>query len=169
MAKLWKAGRGKLGFMQPLLGSWAAEANSEMGPLRCTRKFERTLNGSYIRLHARWSFGAKIEAPCGESSPKKVGPYQEFALIGVGADGKVGFWSFTSDGKQSQGTLADATDLHPEAIGFEARMPAGHARMVYWPDPEGGFSWVVESKTQKGWRRFVEHHYRPVDDAPVAS
>ena len=32
---------------------------------------------------------------------------------------------------------------------------------VYWPDDKGGFFWVVESKTAKGWRRFVTHHYHP--------
>jgi hypothetical protein len=72
----------------------------------------------------------------------------------------MGFWSFTSDGKSSRGRLADATDLHAKAIGFEAQMPAGLARMVYWPHEEGGVRWVVESKTKKGWNRFVEHHYR---------
>jgi hypothetical protein len=40
-------------------------------------------------------------------------------------------------------------------------MPAGFSRMAYWPDNGGGFVWVVESKTAKGWRRFTEHHYRP--------
>jgi hypothetical protein len=37
MGKTWKKGRGKLGFLQPLLGRWTAEAKSEMGPVRCTR------------------------------------------------------------------------------------------------------------------------------------
>ncbi len=82
------------------------------------------------------------------------------ALIGAGDEGKVCFWSFTSDGKRSQGTIADVTDLHAEAVGFEAQMPAGFARMAYWPDEEGGFFWVVESKTKKGWKRFVKHQYR---------
>ncbi len=87
--------------------------------------------------------------------------YEEIALIGVGDDGHPGFWSFTSDGKRSWGTKADVTDLHPEAIGFEADMPAGRARMAYWPDATNGFHWVVESKTKKGWHRFTEHHYVP--------
>ena len=38
----------------------------------------------------------------------------------MGDNGIVCFWSFTSDGKRSQGSLADVTDIHPEAIGFEA-------------------------------------------------
>jgi hypothetical protein len=96
-----------------------------------------------------------------QHSPGKFsGPYEEVAIYGVGDVGQVGFWSFTSDGKRSQGTVADVTDLHDEAIGFEAQMPAGLARMAYWPDGEGGFFWVVESKNAKGWRRFTQHHYR---------
>ena len=157
MAKAWKKGRGKLGFLQPLLGSWRADAESPMGPLRCTRTFEAVLGGSYIQLTARWEFGATAKGT--EESGGGKG-YQEITLIGAGDEGKVCFWSFTSDGKRSQGTVADVTDLHDEAIGFEAQMPAGLARMAYWPE-EGGFVWVVESKTAKGWRRFVEHHYRP--------
>jgi hypothetical protein len=85
--------------------------------------------------------------------------YRELALIGVGEDKEVCFWSFTSDGKRSEGKLADVTDVHPEAIGFEAQMPAGLARMIYWPDADGGYHWAVESKTKKGWNRFTEHHY----------
>jgi hypothetical protein len=148
MARVWKKGRGKLGFLRPLLGQWTAEAQTPMGPVRCTRIFEEILRGSYVRLDARWEFSA--------------GVYQELALIGAGDGGKVCFWSFTSDGKRSQGTVADVTDLHPEAVGFEAQMPAGFARMAYWPDDGEGFFWVVESKTAKGWRRFTEHHYRPL-------
>jgi hypothetical protein len=162
MAKLWKRGRGKLGFMQPLLGNWVADAQTPMGPVRCTRSFTRTLNNSYIRLDARWLFGGGAAKPAeGEAGSLDGKAYEEMAVIGVGDEGEVVFWSFTSDGKRSQGTVADASDLHEEAIGFEAQMPAGLARMVYWPDEDGGFFWVVESKTVKGWKRFVEHHYRP--------
>jgi hypothetical protein len=50
-----------------------------------------------------------------------------------------------------EGTLADATDLHPQAVGFEAQMDMGLARQAYWPDAEGtGFHWVVESRTKNG-------------------
>src|SRR5262245_55667701 len=163
MAKSWKKGRGKLGFLQPLLGRWLAEASTPMGPVRCTRVFEPVLNGSFIRLEARWEFGAaaaKSKEQCADVPGKVGGAYQEIALIGVGDEREVCFWSFTSDGKRSHGTVADVTDLHPEAIGFEAQMPAGLARMAYWPDDGDGFVWVVESKTAKGWRRFVEHHYQ---------
>ena len=118
-----------------------------MGPARCTRIFEK-FGGSYIHLDASWEFGPRV--------------YREIALIGVGADGKVGFWSFTNDGKRSQGTVADVTDLHAEAIGFEAQMDAGLARMADWPDGKGGFFWVVESKRKRAGSDYVEHRYRPL-------
>ena len=134
-----------------------------MGPIRCTRSFETVLGGRYIELRARWEFGHL--APCvacddakGSSLAGKV--YEEFALFGAGAEGHVAFWSFTSDGKRSEGIEADVTDLHAEAIGFEAQMPAGRARQAYWP-VESGFVWVVESRNAQGWRRFVEHAYGP--------
>jgi hypothetical protein len=147
MAKLWKKGRGKLGAFAPLHGSWVAEAASPRGPVRCHRKLEPILGSNYLRLEVRWEFG-----PRGSSRL-----YEELAVIGVGGDGRVRFWSFTSDGKCSESSLADVTHIHPEAIGFEAEMPAGRARMAYWPDPDGGFHWAVESKTKKGWNRFAEH------------
>ncbi len=143
----WKKGRGKLGFMQPLEGRYLAVADSEMGQVTCERTFSRVLAGAYVQLEANWSL--------------KTGSYQELALFGVDADGVVRFWSFTSDKKQAVGKLADVTDIHPQAIGFEAQMPAGLARQAYWPDDGDGFFWAVESKTKKGWNRFTEHHYRP--------
>src|SRR5262249_27718748 len=148
----------------PLLGSWSAAAESPMGPLQCTRAFESVLGDSYVRLEARWRFGAgaaKAAADCSDTQPKTGRGYEEIALFGAGADGRLAFWSFTSDGKRSQGTWADVTALHAEAIGFEAQMPAGLARMAYWPDGDGGFFFVVEAKNKKGWKRFLEHHYRP--------
>ncbi len=150
MAKRWKKGRGKLGPLAPLLGTWVAEATSPMGPLRCRRVIQPILGGHYLRLQARWELGA--------AGSGKV--YEEEAVIGAGDGGEVCFWSFTSDGKRSQGVMADVTDLHPEAVGFEAETPAGRARMAYWPEEGGGFRWVVESKTTKGWNRFTEHRYR---------
>ena len=162
MPKLWKRGRGKLGFMQPLLGDWVAEATSPMGPVRCTRSFVKTLGDSYIQLDARWEFGSLPEKSGAEAATSGPQVYRELALYGANSEGKVVFWSFTSDGKNSQGTAIEAPDVHDEAIAFEARMPAGLARMVYWPDAEGGFFWAVESKTAKGWNRFTEHHYRRV-------
>jgi hypothetical protein len=144
----WSKGRGKLGLFDPLLGIWQAQAKSEMDPVKCTREFKRVLAGKYIQLNASWEFADKS--------------YNELAMIGVNSEKEVCFWSFTSDGKQSNGKLVDVTDVHPEAIGFEAQMPAGTARMAYWPDEENGFYWVVESKTIKSWNRFVEHHYSPL-------
>ena len=145
---LWKKGRGKLGVLQPLIGSWKAQADSPMGKFACTRVFESILSDNYIRLTATWDFGKK--------------KYIEQAIIGI-KDGAVSFWSFTNDGKNSFGQLADGTDVHPEAICFEAQMPAGLARMIYWPAEEGGFKWAVESKTKKGWNRFTEHHYHAAE------
>lgn len=144
----WKKGRGKLGFLAPLFGTWKATADSTLGPVQCTRTFTQVLGNKYVQLNALWLTQGR-------------NPYEEIALIGVRADGKVCFWSFTSDGKQADGHLADVSDVHPEAFGFEAQMPAGLARMVYWPDDENGFHWAVESKTQKGWNRFTHHHYQP--------
>ena len=140
----WKKGRGKLGVLAPLIGTWKARAHSPLGPLQCTRTFTPILGGAYIQLTAHWKF------------PK--GAYVEQAIYGV-ADGELSFWSFTSDGKRSQGTIADVSDIHPQAIGFEAQMPAGLARMAYWPNPDGGFNWAVEARNKKGWRRFTEHYY----------
>ena len=142
----WKRGRGKLGILAPLMGAWKTETNSPIGPLKCTRTFAPVLGGGHIQLTARWEFGK--------------GNYEEIAMIGVNPEGKIAFWSFTSDGKNSQGTLADVSDLHPQAVGFEAKMPAGLARMAYWPDDSDGYYWVVESKNKKGWKRFTEHHYK---------
>jgi hypothetical protein len=141
----WKKGRGKLGILSPLLGSWIAETTSPMGKFTCTRVLEPILGGNYIQLTAIWSFDK--------------GVYQEHAIIGINED-KISFWSFTSDGKKSQGTISDGSDIHPEAICFEAQMPAGIARMIYWPNPDEGFNWAVESKTKKGWNRFTMHHYK---------
>jgi len=164
MGKVWKKGRGKLGMLAPLLGRWFA-AESPMGPLCCTRVFESVLGGSCVRLEARWQFGggaADGAGECPELRHKSGRGYEEIALFGAAEDGQLAFWSFTSDGKRSQGTSADVTDLRAEAVGFEAQMPAGLARMAYWPDGDGGFFFVVvESKTKKGWKRSLEHHYQP--------
>lgn len=166
MSGAWKKGRGKLGFMQPLIGRWKADAETAIGPVHCTRSFEPILQGAYIRLDARWEFRASlpmVQEPSAAAPLKEGRIYEELALIGVGDEGKVWFWSFTSDGKRSQGVVTDVTDFHKDAVGFEAQMPAGIARMAYWPDNEGeGFFWAAEAKTKKGWSRMVEHHYLPI-------
>jgi hypothetical protein len=143
----WKKGRGKLGILQPLLGTWEAVAASPMGTVKCRRTFAKVLGGNYIQLTAIWEFAEKA--------------YEEVAFFGIEND-EIFFRSFTSDGKNSHGNIGDGSDVHPEAICFEAEMPAGIARMVYWPDASEGFHWAVESKNKKGWNRFTEHHYKMV-------
>ena len=44
------------------------------------------------------------------------------------------------------GEVASATDLHPEAFAFKADMPAGRARMAYWPADNGGIHWAPIAK-----------------------
>jgi hypothetical protein len=146
----WRRGRGLLGPLKPLLGSWLSppEAQESRSPSRCTRIL-RPLGKGWIELDARWDLGAR-------------GEYRELALYGASGDGALGFYSFTSDGKRSEGRLAVAADIHPAAIAFEAQMPAGRARMVYWPLETGpGFNFAVESATVAGWNRFLRQAYRP--------
>lgn len=143
--KIWKKGRGKLGVLDPLIGTWSAESETPLGPVKCTRTIEYFHREKWIVLDAEWDFGGKF--------------YKEHAIYGVDTNGEVSFWSFTSDGKRSQGTLSKALDIHSEAVCFEAQMPAGLARFVYWPETEDTMNWVVESKTKKGWNRFTQHLY----------
>jgi len=99
-AHTWKTGRGKLGTLAPLIGSWEAKAETPLGRVRCTRSFTPVLGGTYVQLIARWKF--------------KKGIYAEQALFGVDENRKLAFWSFTSDGKHSQGAIADASDIPPQ-------------------------------------------------------
>ena len=146
----WSKGRGKLGLFKPLPGDWRAETQTdEIGKVTCTRTFKKALGNKSISLTALWEYSGKN--------------YEEWALFGTDKEKQIRFWSFTSDGKQSEGDLADCSDIHPQAIGFQAQMDMGLARQVYWPDGEIGFNWVVESHTKKGWNRFVVHHYLPVE------
>jgi hypothetical protein len=140
----WNSGRGLLGPLKPLLGDWTTASSDSGMALRCTRSF-RDFGKGWIELDARWDMGAR-------------GTYREIALFGA-VDGALGFFSFTNDGKRSQGTLADGTDVHPQAVAFEAEMPAGRARMIYWP-AEHGFDFAVENKVKAGWNRFLLHRYR---------
>jgi hypothetical protein len=170
MAKLWKKGRGKLGFLDPLLGVWETETISDNGPVKCLRRFDPVLHENYVRLTAYWTIGKpprrgakspdKDDEKDNAKDKKKSGyTYKEIALIGAGGEKNVRFWSFTSDGKHTHGVAADVTDLHPEAVGFEATVMGQHARQAYWPKEDGEMVWVVEAKTKKGWNRFVEHWY----------
>ncbi|MFO1125236.1 MAG: hypothetical protein U1E25_08145 [Methylocystis sp.] len=105
------------------------------------------LNGKFIELRAEWR------------NPN--GAYEEIALFGVNRAGVLSFWSFTSDGGQSFGECADALDIHPRCLCFEADMPAGRARMLYWPHEETGFWFAVEARSKKGWKRFLQQHFVP--------
>lgn len=149
----WKTGRGKLGVFAPLLGAWRTQADTEMGPLTCERTFETILGGKYVQLTAAWTFASAKGA-------KPRAPYQELCLFGPHKEHGLGFWSFTSDGKRSEGRLFDATDIHAQALCFAAKMDAGFARQAYWPGDDGAVHWCVESRTRKGWNRFVHHTYQ---------
>jgi hypothetical protein len=147
---MWEKGRGKLGVFESLLGTWAATTRSEQGKVHCTRHFARVLSNRYVRMDTRWKIGRTT--------------YEELAIFCVGPDRNLRFWSFTSDGKQSTGEWADVSDIHPQGFGFQSRMPGGLARQIFWPAPDGAMCWAVESKTSKGWKRFVEHRYTQPDD-----
>jgi hypothetical protein len=146
----WKKGRGALGALKPLIGRWVSEPSGrsdKASAMTCTREFS-AFGDKAVQLDARWDMGGG-----------RV--YREVAFYRAGADSKLGFSSFTNDGKSSVGTLCDARDVHPQAIAFEAKMPAGVARMTYWPTDDGeGFHFAVESKTKNGWKRFFLHTYR---------
>jgi hypothetical protein len=150
----WKKGRGLLWRLQPLLGRWRTEKGEGGTPasdMPCTRTFA-AFGKNWIRLDARW-----------ETGPDKA--YCETAFFGLGEDGALGCFSFTNDGKRSIGRLSDGSDVHPDAIAFEAEMPAGLARMIYWPREDGapGFFFAVESRTRTGWNRFLRQAFRPAD------
>lgn len=150
----WKKGRGLLGPLRPLLGDWRTQesaGSTEAAGMACTRTFSPHGKG-WVALDVRWQIGPGRE-------------YRELALFGPAEDGTLGFFSFTSDGKRSVGLLADAADVHPHALAFEAQMPAGVARMVYWPLEQSGpgFQFAVENRTKKGWNRFLRQCFVPAD------
>ena len=146
----WNKGRGKLGVFKPLLGGWTCTTETAMGVITCERHFEPTLNNKYIQLIARWQL------------PKSE--YIEHCLFGVNKTKDIAFWSFTSDGKQSNGLQHDASDVSAQHLAFAAQMDAGFARQIYWPDAESDcIHWAVESQTKKGWNRFTQHQYHKLD------
>jgi hypothetical protein len=117
-------------------------------PQLCTRDLSNFGKG-WLKLEAVWGVEAQTA-------------YREIAFFGAAPDGALGFFSFTSDGKKSEGKCADGSDIHSLAIAFEAQMPAGLARMIYWPlDFGDGFNFAVESATKKGWNRFLRQEFRP--------
>ena len=141
----WNSGRGLLGPLAPLLGAWRSSSDAAL----CVRTF-RPFGKGWVELDARWEMEGR-------------GEYREIALLGAMEDATLGFYSFTSDGKRSQGRRSDAADIHPQALALEATMPAGVARMIYWPKEDGdGFHFAVESQTKKGWNRFLQQDYRPM-------
>ena len=154
MIEAWKKGRGKLGPMAPLLGSWKAKADTPMGPVACLRTYQKFGDG-YVKLDAAWQFTA-TQKPARSASKT----YREVAFFGPDKDGVLTFWSYTNDGKKSSGRLANASDMHPQSVCFEAQMDAGLARQVFWPADSGGFHWVIEAKSKKGWTQLADHHYR---------
>lgn len=159
MAAEWKKGRGKLGPLDPVIGCWRAEADTPMGPMVCVRDYRR-FGPSYVRLEAEWMFKPKAPSKT-KKPPAPPQPYREVCMFGPDEDGALAFWSYTSDGKKSAGKLADGTDVHAQAVCFEADMGHGRARQVFWPGENGEMFWAVESKTKKGWNRLAFHHYRP--------
>ena len=148
--KVWKQGRGKLGFLKPLLGTWRAEVpDTPMGRVVCLRHYEEILERKFIRLVADWDIGEGRKT------------YREIAHYGLNRDKTPAFWSFTSDGGTSYGEEADVSDMGEGARGFHADMPAGLARFGIWP-VEDGMIWAAEAQTKKGWSQMVRHHCRRV-------
>ena len=142
MSKIvWKKGRGRLGVLDPLLGSWIAKGDSQIGKYTCERTFTSALSKTCVLMDAHWTLPGKT--------------YIEHAIIRPNEEGVLSVWSFTSDGKMSQAVLTEAADIGENTIAFIAQMPAGMARMIYWPDAVEGFRWAVESQTKKGWNRFT--------------
>ena len=149
----WTKGRGLLGPMKPLMGRWItanASGSSAAAGMHCRRTFS-PFGKSWVELDARWQIGPDKE-------------YRERAFFGAGEDGSLAFYSFTNDGKRSVGRLAEAADVPDRTIAFEAQMRAGLARMLYWPldDDRPGFWFAVESKTAKGWNRFLKQQFVPM-------
>lgn len=148
--KHWKKGRGKLGVFEPLIRSWICNKGSKdrTNP-QCIRTYKYGLSDNYIIADITWFLGDKN--------------YTDHTIIGLDENKIITFWSFTSDGKNSTGKFCDVGDVHELAFGFEANMPAGIARQVFWPNEENGFNWAVESKTKKGWNRFVTQKFIPYE------
>lgn len=150
MSADWKAGRGKMGFMTPLIGQWLAiDPDTPMGKVVCIRTYEMILDDKFIRLQADWDIG----------EGKKT--YSEIAHYGLNADKNPAFWSFTSDGGQSYGELADVSGMQSGAKGFHAEMPSGLARFGFWPT-KAGMIWAAEAKTKTGWKSMIRHDCRRV-------
>jgi hypothetical protein len=133
---LWKKGRGKLGILEPLIGTWTAETDSPMGRVRCTRKFASLHGDKWVRLDAVWELGGGKR-------------YVEHAVYGVDTNGSLKFWSFTSDGKRSEGALVEASDIHPEALASRPRCPRAPPEWSTGPSPTAASTGSSNPKRKK--------------------
>ena len=132
-------------FFTPLLDKpWVAEGDGPMGNYTCERRFERVLDGKYVRMSVAWRFGDNT--------------YDEIAMFARDpGEKKLTFWSFTSDGKNSRGVNVAVDDVPDGAIVFEANMPGGLARMMFWTsEKRSRLHFAVENSTKKGWNRMLE-------------
>jgi hypothetical protein len=144
----WQPGKGRLGQLDPLIGTWVAEGDTP-APYRCERRFDRILGGRHVQLVATWTF------PDGRS-------FEELVLFGLDPAGELRMWSFTSDGRQATGQWRDAWDVPRPNVAFETELPTGRTRTAYWPDRRaGGVYHVLERQAGRRWERLVEHFYRP--------
>ena len=141
-------GRGLLGPLKPLMGDWVWSGEHAGQSIQVRRTYEPFGKG-WVRLTAIWTM------------PEK--DYVETAFYGPADDGALGFYSFTNDGRRSEGRLADGSDVHPTAVAFVAKFPAGTGRMIAWPRDDGspGFDFAVESQTKRGWNRFLTQRFGP--------
>ena len=146
---LWKNGRGAMGRMAPLLGQWVAEEDSKLGPVRVELRFALAAGNTTVVKQAIWWLRGKKS-------------YEEIAVFCKGDEAPLEFVSFTSDGRRSEGRVTADQDAPSDALVFQAQMPAGLARMLYWKETREGFHWAVESRGKKGWNRFIQHHYLPL-------
>jgi hypothetical protein len=147
------AARGKPGAalskLKKYVGQWTAEGVGPMGSYRCDRIFEEVRGGKWLRLTVIWDL------------PSHGMKYEEVAVYGVDPVGKrLRFWSFTSDGKRSEGEFATPADVPPDALCFEADVSGRRARMIWSPVGPDGFTVAVEASLKKGWRRFLEQRFR---------
>jgi len=141
-------GRNPLELLDPLLGDWVAEGESPIGPYRCRRRFRRTLGDTHVQLDTHWEYASNL--------------FEELTMFATDDVHGLQYWSFTSNGDQSVGYLTAAGGLSEDATVFESLVPTGKMRMSYWPTGLAGIVvFVVEAKTRDGWRRILEHRYRP--------
>ncbi|MEO1027556.1 MAG: hypothetical protein AAFX02_00725 [Pseudomonadota bacterium] len=140
--------------LEPLLGSWRHSGDSDLGTLICTRQFVPILGGHYVRLEANWQY----------DDPKRD-DYTELCIFGSGRDKALGFESFINDGSRSYGFATTATDAYSDAVAFQAEMPHGISRQIYWPETDGVWKWRVERKVKSGWNQIIEHTYTVYSEA----